>query len=140
MVCAYPLDFDTMIAEWLVDPNSRNLGLKNLAWVRLDAQMTEIEELIGKGKNQKTMAEVPVQAAADYAAADAETTLRLLPMLSDDLERCRATPLFEEVEMPIVKVLADMEMAGISLDAAFLSEMSGLPNGCKRWKARSMTL
>jgi DNA polymerase I len=121
---ASPLNFDTMIAEWLVDPNSRNLGLKNLAWVRLDAKMTEIEELIGKGKNQVTMAEVPIQEAADYAAADAETTLRLLPLLKDDLDRCQVTSLFTEVEMPLVEVLADMEMTGISLDRDFLSTMS----------------
>jgi DNA polymerase-1 len=121
---ASPLNFDTMIAEWLVDPNSRNLGLKNLAWVRLDAKMTEIEELIGKGKNQVTMAEVPIQEAADYAAADAETTLRLLPLLKDDLDRCQVTSLFTEVEMPLVEVLADMEMTGISLDRDFLATMS----------------
>ncbi|HLE16514.1 MAG TPA: DNA polymerase I [Anaerolineales bacterium] len=121
---ASPLIFDTMIAEWLVNPTSRNLGLKNLAWVRLDAKMTEIEELIGKGKNQRTMAEVPIPEAAAYAAADAETVLRLIPQLKEELDRCQATPLFEEVEMPLVGVLADMEMAGISLDADFLAGMA----------------
>ena len=48
-----------MIAEWLINPNSHNLGLKNLAWVRQDIRMTNIEELIGKGKNQISMADVP---------------------------------------------------------------------------------
>jgi DNA polymerase-1 len=73
-----PLSFDTMIAEWLTNPNSSNLGLKNLAWVRLDYRMTEIEELIGKGSKQISMADVPISQAAAYAAADAAVTLRLI--------------------------------------------------------------
>lgn len=119
-----PLSFDTMIAEWLSNPNSRNLGLKNLAWVRLDIKMTEIEELIGKGKDQRTMAEVPVPEAAAYAAADAAVVLKLMPVLQAELENCQASTLMEEVEMPLVSVLADMEMTGISLDTAFLAQMS----------------
>ena len=54
-----PLAFDTMLAEWVLDPGSRNLGLKTMAAVRLGESMTHIEDLIGKGKNQRTMAEVP---------------------------------------------------------------------------------
>ena len=74
-----PLDFDTMVAEWVINPDSRNLGLKNMADVRLGESMTHIEELIGTGKNQRSMAEVAISEAAPYAAADAETTLRLTP-------------------------------------------------------------
>jgi DNA polymerase-1 len=120
-----PLSFDTMIAEWLINPNSRNLGLKNLAWVRLDARMTEIEELIGKGKNQISMAEVPIQTAAAYAADDAEVIIRLMPMLQSEMEECQATRLFKEVEMPLVSVISGMEMEGIALDRAYLLQMSG---------------
>jgi DNA polymerase-1 len=119
-----PLSFDTMIAEWLINPISRNLGLKNLAWVRLDARMTEIEELIGKGKNQISMAEVPVQTTAAYAADDAEVILRLIPQLREEVEGCQATRLFEEVEMPLVSVIARMEMEGIALDRGYLYQMS----------------
>lgn len=121
----FPLTFDTMIAEWLSDPNSRNLGLKNLAWVRLDYRMTEIEELIGKGKNQITMAQVPIAQAANYAAADAAVVLRLISQLQADLENTNVTRLFNDLEMPLVPVLADMEMAGISVDTGFLAQMSG---------------
>jgi DNA polymerase-1 len=120
-----PLSFDTMIAEWLSNPTSRNLGLKSLAWVRLDYRMTEIEELIGKGKDQRTMAEVPISEAAPYAAADAAVVLRLAPVLEADLDACQATKLFNELEMPLVPVLADMEMTGIALDIGFLERMSG---------------
>lgn len=119
-----PLTFDSMIAEWLVNPTSRNLGLKNLAWVRLGAKMTEIEELIGKGKNQRSMAEVPISQAAAYAADDAEIIFRLMLQLQEELENCQAFHLFKEVEMPLVPVLADMEMAGIALDTDFLAGMA----------------
>ena len=119
-----PLSFDTMIAEWLINPTSRNLGLKNLAWVRLNAHMTSIEELIGKGKKQISMADVPIAQVADYAGVDAAIVLQLMPQLRSELEERHAMNLFEEIEMPLVTVLADMEMAGIALDTQFLAEMS----------------
>jgi DNA polymerase-1 len=119
-----PLGFDTMIAEWLCNPASRSLGLKSLAWARLGMKMTEIEELIGKGKEQRTMAQVPIAEAAPYAAADAVAVFRLMPLLQKELVNCQATKLFNEIEMPLVPVLAGMEMAGISLDVDFLARMS----------------
>ncbi len=119
-----PLAFDTMIAEWVINPTSHNLGLKNLAWVRLDQRMTNIDELIGRGRSQVTMAEVAIEKAAAYAAADAETVLRLVPVLQKDLEQRHAQALFQDLEMPLVTVLADMEMEGICLDKGFLGGMS----------------
>jgi DNA polymerase I len=121
---AAPLTFDTMIAEWLTNPTSHNLGLKNLAWVRLDVKMTEIVELIGKGKKQCTMADVAIQKCADYAAADAVVVLHLIPLLQADLKACQAERLLEELEMPLIPVLAEMEKAGISVDVPLLNEMS----------------
>ncbi len=120
-----PLSFDTMIAEWLINPTSRNLGLKNLAWVRLDYKMTEIEALIGKGSKQITMADVPVAQAAAYASADAAIAFRLMPQLHDELEKNQAYPLFTDIEIPLISILADMEFAGIALDTDFLKRMSG---------------
>ncbi len=119
-----PLAFDSMIAEWLCDPNSHNLGLKNLAWVRLNWQMTTIEELIGKGKKQISMAEVPIEQVAPYAAADAAVIFQLQPLLVKELEEKAALKLLQEVEMPLVTVLADMEMAGICLDVQLLHTLS----------------
>ncbi len=119
-----PLVFDTMIAEFLTNPTSRNLGLKNLAWVRQNIPMTNIEDLIGKGKKQITMAQVPIEQAAAYAAADAQAVLRLMPELEAELKEKNAKALMTELEMPLVAVLADMEMEGVSLDAGFLKEMS----------------
>ncbi len=119
-----PLMFDTMIAEWLINPGSRNLGLKNLAWVRLGYEMTHIDALIGKGRAQKTMDQVPIAEAAKYAAADAAICLRLLPQLSEELKEHKEQDLFETMEMPLIPVLADMEEAGITLDKAFFSRFS----------------
>lgn len=119
-----PITFDTMIAEFVCDPASRNLGLKNLAWVRLGVQMTHIEQLIGSGKTQITMDRVPVELAAPYAAADAVLTHRLVEQLRPDLDERQAWKLFSEIEMPLVPVLADMEMAGVRLDVPYLSELS----------------
>jgi len=119
-----PLTFDTMIAEWLCDPASHNLGLKSLAFVRLGRQMTEIETLIGRGKGQRTMAEVPIPAAAPYAIADACACLALKPQLEAELEAKRQARLFVEVEMPLVTVLAEMEIIGVRLDRDLLRRLS----------------
>ncbi len=119
-----PLTFDTMIAEFVIDPGSRHLGLKNLSEVRLGEEMTHIEELIGKGKNQLSMDEVDIQLAATYAAADAETPLRLMPLQRKELERAGGMKLMDEIEMPLISVLANMEMSGILLDLPFFESMS----------------
>ncbi len=119
-----PLSFDTMLAEFLVDPASRHLGLKNLSAARLGEEMTHIEDLIGRGKKQISMADVAVESAAAYAAADAETTLRLLPLMQTALAEAKGTELLAEIEMPLVTVLADMEMTGVLLDVPFLQKMS----------------
>jgi DNA polymerase-1 len=120
-----PLSFDTMIAGFLIDPASRSLGLKNMAHDILGIEMTPINELIGSGKNQIDMAHVSIQTAAAYAAADAEATLRLVPVLTRELDRLQATQLMETMEMPLVPVLASMEQNGIALDCEFFKQMSG---------------
>jgi len=119
-----PITFDTMVAEWLITPDSRHLGLKALAWVRLGVEMTSIEDLIGKGKNQITMAQVPIAEAAPYAAADAVMTLRLLPLQEADLQSHGVEKLNREIEVKLIPVLADMEEAGILLDLPFFERFS----------------
>jgi DNA polymerase-1 len=120
----HPLGFDSMIAEWVVNPSSRNLGLKKLAWVRLNRSMQEIDSLIGKGKSQITMAEVAIQDAARYAVEDAVMVLMLKPVLEHDLEQASSQDLFQDLEIPLIPILAEMEMEGIGLDIPFLKEMS----------------
>ena len=119
-----PITFDTMIAEFIVDPSSHNLGLKNLAFPRLGDEMTHIEELIGKGKKQISMAEVAIKSVAPYAAADAETTLRLMPLMQAEVKRVNAEKLMAEIEMPLISVLAEMEMTGVLLDLSFFKKLS----------------
>jgi DNA polymerase-1 len=87
--------------------------------------MTNILDLIGKGKNQLTMAQVPAEKAANYASGDVRAVLWLLPELKQEMDERQATALFRDLEMPLVPVLADMEMAGVALDAGFLHQMSG---------------
>jgi len=118
------LAFDTMIAAYLLDPGGRGLGLKNLAWRKLGVEMTSISELIGKGRDQKTMAQVPIAAAAPYAVADVEATERLARLWEAELKEHQLWNLFVQVEIPVVEVLVAMEMAGVALDIEHLKQMS----------------
>ena len=120
---AHPVKFDTMIAEWLTDPSTKHKGLKDLSRHRLGAEMTEIEDLIGRGKNQVTFGEVPIEVAAPYGAADADMTLRLLPPLQQELEEKGLTKLID-MEMELLPVIADMERAGVRIDTDFFRHMS----------------
>ncbi len=119
-----PLVFDTMLAEWLIEPTGRSLGLKDMASRYLNVSMRHIEDLIGRGKGQRSMAEVPISDAASYAAADAEITLRLQPILAGRLQQLNAVRVFQEVEVPLIPILADMEQAGVALDIPFFKQMS----------------
>jgi DNA polymerase-1 len=103
-----PLNFDTMIAAWLTDPSTRRLGLKDIAEIELDASMTHIEELIGSGKNQRSMAEIAIGDVAPYAAADAEIPLRLQPLLDKRMQEHNVSKVFYEMEMPLAAVLEEM--------------------------------
>ena len=119
------LEFDTMIAAYLLDPAGRNLGLKGLAWQELGVEMTSIEDLIGTGRGQLTMDQVPVERVFPYAAADADMTMRLVARQEAQLKEKHLWKLFTEVEMPLVPVLMDMENTGVALDVGFLKQMSG---------------
>jgi len=119
-----PLTFDTMLAEFIVDPSSRNMGLKNLAFARIGVEMTHIEDLIGKGKKQISMADVSVDAVAPYAAADAESTLRLLPVMQTEVKRVNGEKLMDEIDMPLTPVLAEMEMIGVLIDPSHFKNLA----------------
>ena len=129
-----PLSFDTMIAAWLVEPETRRLGLKDMAETELDATMTHIEELIGRGKNQLSMAEIAIADVAPYAVADAEVPLRLMPILEKRMQEHGVEKVFEEIEMPLVPVLEEMEFNGIMLDSEFLKNLA------RDFKARLMEI
>ncbi len=118
------LTFDTMIAGWLLAPDSRALGLKAMAREQLGIEMTEIDALIGKGKDQITFDRVPIADAAPYACADADMTLRLVAGLEAELKAKQQWALFTEIEMPLAPVLTRMEMTGIKLDVGYFRQMS----------------
>jgi len=119
-----PLSFDTMIAAWVLEPQSRRLGLKKMAEAELNVRMTHIKELIGSGKKQLTMDAVTIEDAAPYAGADAEIPLRLEKILSERLSANQLSSIFEKIEMPLVPVLADMEYIGIAVDKDFFKTFS----------------
>jgi len=126
------LEFDTMIAAFLAGeggggsyrPGEGALSLKWLASRLLGIEMTEITQLIGKGRAQISMAEVPVELAARYAAADADMALRLRDALLPLVQEKGMERLFHDIEMPLVPVLARMELNGIAVDVGALREMS----------------
>ncbi|MEM7331897.1 MAG: DNA polymerase I [Chloroflexota bacterium] len=119
----HPITFDTMIGEWLTNPATKYKGLKDLAFHRLGVEMTNIQTLIGKGKNQKKFNEVPIEDAAPYGAADADVTLRLYQPLVDDI-RAMGLEKILELELPLIPVLSEMELEGIGVDLAFFKQMS----------------
>jgi DNA polymerase I len=117
------LKYDTMLGAFLIEPGAP-LGLKKLAAAQLHIEMTEIAELIGKGKKQISMEQVAIEDAAPYAAADADMTLRLMKLQEPQLAELGLRQLLDTIDMPLVPVLLDMELAGVKIDAAFLGEMS----------------
>jgi DNA polymerase-1 len=117
--------FDTMIAHYLIQPDNRQRSMDALAQTFLGYTPVKIEELIGKkGKNQGSMRDVEVEKIKEYAAEDADITLQLRNKLEPQLETTATRKLFDEVEMPLVPVLAYMEREGINLDKEAITEFS----------------
>lgn len=117
-------EFDTMIASYLLDAGERSHNLDVLSERYLGHQTTKIKDLIGTGKKQKQMDEVPVAAVSDYAAEDADVPFRLRSLLHDRLDQQGLLSLNDELEVPLVGVLADMEWEGIRVDKERLAELS----------------
>lgn len=117
--------FDTMVADYLLNPGSRQHNLDGMAYSYLKYKMIPIEKLIGeKGKKQKNMADIPVADVYRYACEDADITFRLKEYLEKELQRTETAQLFEELEMPLVSVLIEMEKTGVKIDIPFLQKMS----------------
>jgi DNA polymerase-1 len=116
------LSFDSMVAAYLL--GEKSMGLKALAFEHLAVEMTPISELIGAGKKQIPMSQVEIARTADYAAADADMTFRLVEIFEKELKEQKLWKLFAEVELPLVPVLLHMERNGVALDSRLLKEMS----------------
>ena len=116
--------FDTMIAHYLINPDMRH-NMDVLSETYLKYSPKSIEDLIGKkGKNQKSMRDVALEEIKEYAAEDADITYQLKQNFSPILDKAETKKLFDEIEIPLIPVLAAMELEGINLDVPFLKSMS----------------
>lgn len=119
---------DTMVAAFVL--NKSHIGLKSLALSELGIQMTPIEDLIGKGRNQLSMVDVSAAEAGKYAAADADISLRLANLLLLELSKNAVLDkLYRELELPLIPILVEMELAGVTLDTGILDDLDEQLNG-----------
>ena len=119
------LAFDTMVADYLLEPGERSHNMDDMASRYLGHQTITIDQLIGSGKNQKRMDEVSVPLITKYAAEDADVPLRLTKVLEPRLAASGLHGLFTGLEMPLIEVLGELEFNGIRVDVARLRELSG---------------
>ncbi len=115
--------FDTMVASYLINPRRRH-NLNDLALEHLGHRMLTYEEVCGKGKSQICFSEVDLETALRYSGEDADVTLRLYGLFEPEMAREENKELFEEIEMPLVTVLARIEMNGVKINAGLLEEIS----------------
>jgi len=115
--------FDTMVAAYLIRPEGQN-NIDAMAMQYLNYRKIPTSDLIGTGKNQKSMADVELEAVTEYGCEDADVTFKLKKPLDQGLDSTGTRKLFEEVELPLIEVLADMEQRGVWLDLKLLNEMS----------------
>jgi DNA polymerase-1 len=108
--------FDTMVAAWLIDSERGSYGMDKLALHYLDYRTIHYEEAVGKDP-ERTLADIPLAAATDYSAEDADITFQLYERFAPQLKELQLERIFHELEMPLVPILAGMETAGIRLDA-----------------------
>ena len=118
------IDFDTMIASYLLHPERPSHGLDALALEFLNYKTTTYADITGTGKKQIPFSEVDVKTATEYSGEDAEIVLRLKQVLEPQLRDHKLDVLFREIEMPLMEVLVEMERTGVKVDAGFLKSMS----------------
>ena len=119
------VEFDTMVASFVLDSSRRSHGMDALARELLGFEPIPISELIGKGKDQITFDKVATDRACEYSAEDADVTWSLYKVFCSQMAGSDVDRLFHDTEMPLVEVLAAMEAEGVKLDVAFLKKMSG---------------
>jgi len=115
--------FDTMVAAYLID-SSQRLKMDTLSKTYLGYEPIPIEDLIGKGKGQKSMADIPFEDIANYACEDADITYRLYEILKEKLDEDELLKIAETVEFPLIEVLAEMEQNGVHIDKEMLASFS----------------
>jgi len=117
------ISFDTLIASYLLNPQSRRHNLDDLALEKFQKVKIPIEALIGKGKEAVSMREVPVAKVSEYCCEDADYTARLKELFDEELEEKKLEKILRDIELPLLPILANMERTGIFLDAGKLKEL-----------------
>ncbi len=113
---------DSMIMSYLLHPNRRTHGLKDLTFELLNYKQTGYEELTGKGKTQKLLIDVDVETVGRYCIDDSYLSLKLVEILDPSIKEKELTKLYCNIEMPLIKVLTDMERVGVKIDVGFLKK------------------
>jgi len=116
--------FDTMVASYVINPGLRQHNLEALSQQYLNYKMITYGDLVGKGKKAKNFSQVNIEAAAEYSCEDADITLRLMRVLSERLDSVKNEELFYGLEMKLIPVLMEMELAGIKIDVEFFQALS----------------
>ncbi|MFA4991555.1 MAG: DNA polymerase I [Candidatus Omnitrophota bacterium] len=124
-VCLAGVDFDTMVASYLLNPSKLNHNLDDLAFEYLGHKKIPIEGLLGTGKNKITMDMVPIEKISAYCCEDSDVTFRLKGVFEKELFKKELDALFRDIELPLIDVLTDMEKNGVKIDTEFLKETSG---------------
>jgi len=117
------ISFDTILASYLLTPQNRRHNLDELALEKFKKIKIPIEDLIGKGKNQQTMLEAPIEKVKEYCCEDVDYTCRLKELFQEELEEKKLERLFYDIELPLLPILAEMERAGIYLDSSKIHEL-----------------
>lgn len=123
-IALHAFRFDTLLASFLVEPNRRRHGLDPLAISLLGQSALTFEDVAGRGKNQVTFDYVEIERATQYACEDADFTLQLADLFTEQLKDLGMLQMLYEVEVPLAKVLARMEQEGVTVDTAFLRDLS----------------
>ncbi len=126
------VDFDSMLAAWVLDPGKRSYGIDALSIEVLGVAMTGYDELCGKGKQEIPYDEVPIVAARDYSCADSDIAIRLRAHLEARLAEHQVGALLRDVELPLVDVLAEMEWTGITIDVPWFHSLKARFEAARR--------
>ncbi len=118
------IDFDTMIASYLLNPSKLNHNLDDLSFEHLEHKMISLDDLLGTGKNKITMDKVSLERLSEYSCEDSDVTLRLKKIFENELFDKELHKLFREVELPLVDVLSSMEKNGVKIDTELLKKIS----------------
>ncbi|MDH5466101.1 MAG: DNA polymerase I [Candidatus Aminicenantes bacterium] len=118
------IDLDSMVLSYLIEPNWGKHNLNKLALAYLQVKTIHYEEVVGKGKNEVTINAVPVERVAPYACQDADLALQLSSLLWSKVKENKLDSLYREFELPLIEVLADMEMWGVKIDTRVLKKLS----------------